>query len=64
MPTEGDPTLNGIDSRKHDHADYMALFSVAFQDFRLFSFSESRELKLQRTAHRWKLIADSCVSPE
>ena len=25
---------------------------------------ESRELKLQRTAHRWKLIADSCVSPE
>ena len=25
---------------------------------------ESRELKLQRTAHRWNLIADSCVSPE
>ena len=25
---------------------------------------ESRELKLQLTAHRWKLIADSCVSPE
>lgn len=25
---------------------------------------ESRELKLQRTAHRWELIADSSVSPE
>ena len=25
---------------------------------------ESRELKLQLTSHRWKLIADSCVSPE
>lgn len=25
---------------------------------------ESRELKVQRTAHRWELIADSCVSPE
>ena len=25
---------------------------------------ESREMKLQRTAHRWNLIADSCVSPE
>ena len=25
---------------------------------------ESRELKLQRAAHRWNLIADSCVSPE
>jgi len=25
---------------------------------------ESRELKLQLTSHRWKVIADSCVSPE
>jgi len=25
---------------------------------------ESREMKLQLTAHRWELIADSCVSPE
>ena len=38
-PTEGYITLNGIDITKYDYEDYMALFGVVFQDFRLFSFS-------------------------
>ncbi len=38
-PTEGEITLNSIDIRKYDYADYMALFSVVFQDSHLFSFS-------------------------
>lgn len=38
-PTKGEITLNGIDIRKYDYSDYMALFSVVFQDSRLFSFS-------------------------
>lgn len=38
-PTKGEITLNGIDIRKYDYADYMALFSVVFQDSHLFSFS-------------------------
>ena len=38
-PTEGEITLNGIDIRKYDSEEYMALFSVVFQDSRLFSFS-------------------------
>lgn len=38
-PTEGYITLNGIDIRKYDYEDYLDLFSVVFQDFRLFSFS-------------------------
>jgi len=38
-PTEGYITLNGIDITKYDYEDYLALFSVVFQDFRLFSFS-------------------------
>lgn len=37
-PTEGVITLNGIDIRKYDYAEYMSLFSVVFQDFKLFSF--------------------------
>lgn len=37
-PTEGEITLNGIDIRKYDYDEYMAIFSVVFQDFRLFSF--------------------------
>ncbi len=38
-PTKGEITLNGIDIRKYDYEEYMALFSVVFQDSHLFSFS-------------------------
>lgn len=38
-PTEGEITLNGIDIRKYRYEDYMALFSVVFQDSGLFCFS-------------------------
>ncbi|MBQ5312131.1 MAG: ABC transporter ATP-binding protein [Oscillospiraceae bacterium] len=38
-PVRGEITLNGIDIRKYDYDDYMALFSVVFQDSGLFSFS-------------------------
>ena len=38
-PTKGEITLNGIDIRKYDFDDYMALFSVVFQDSSLFAFS-------------------------
>lgn len=38
-PTKGEITLNGIDMRKYDYEEYMALFSVVFQDSSLFSFS-------------------------
>ena len=37
-PTEGEILLNGIDIRKYDYRDYLSVFSVVFQDFRLFSF--------------------------
>ena len=38
-PTEGEILLNGIDIRKYDYEEYMKIFSVVFQDFKLFSFS-------------------------
>jgi len=38
-PTEGEITLNGIDIRKYDYKEYLSIFSVVFQDFKLFSFS-------------------------
>jgi ATP-binding cassette subfamily B protein len=37
-PTEGLITLNGIDVKKYDYQEYLDIFSVVFQDFRLFSF--------------------------
>ncbi len=36
-PQEGEILLNGIDIRKYDYAEYMRLFSVVFQDFKLFA---------------------------
>ncbi len=37
-PTEGEILLNGIDIRKYNYAEYMNIFSVVFQDFKLFGF--------------------------
>jgi ATP-binding cassette subfamily B protein len=38
-PTEGEILLNGIDIKKYNYGEYMSIFSVVFQDFKLFSFS-------------------------
>ena len=38
-PTEGMITLNGIDIKKYDYDEYMAIFSVVFQDFKLLPFT-------------------------
>jgi ATP-binding cassette subfamily B protein len=38
-PTEGAITLNGIDIKQYDYGEYLSIFSVVFQDFKLFSFS-------------------------
>lgn len=37
-PTEGSITLNGVDVRKYKEEEYRELFSVVFQDFKLFAF--------------------------
>lgn len=38
-PTEGEILLNGIDIRKYNYKEYMMIFSVVFQDFKLFSLT-------------------------
>ncbi len=38
-PTEGEITLNAVDIKKYRYNEYMNIFSVVFQDFKLFSFS-------------------------
>ncbi|MBQ7364215.1 MAG: ABC transporter ATP-binding protein, partial [Clostridia bacterium] len=38
-PTEGKILLNGIDITQYRYDEYLALFSVVFQDFTLFAFS-------------------------
>lgn len=36
-PTEGEILLNGIDIRKYNYEEYMNIFSVVFQDFKLLA---------------------------
>lgn len=38
-PTEGEILLNGIDIRKYVYNEYIRLFSIVFQDYKIFSFS-------------------------
>ena len=47
-PTEGEILLNGIDIRKYNYDEYMAIFSVVFQDFRLFSFPLAENVAASR----------------
>ena len=37
-PTKGKITLNGIDIREFDYKEYLKLFSIVFQDFKLLAF--------------------------
>lgn len=37
-PTKGTILLNGIDIKKYEYAQYTSIFSVVFQDFKLFSY--------------------------
>jgi len=56
-PTSGEITLNGIDIKKYDYAEYLRIFSVVFQDFKLLSFTLgqnltcSNELDTQNVTH-------------
>lgn len=38
-PTEGEILLNGINIQKYDYEEYLSLFSVVFQDFKVPAFS-------------------------
>lgn len=38
-PNEGEILLNGINIKKYNYEEYINLFSIVFQDFKLFSFS-------------------------
>ena len=58
-PTEGEILLNGIDIRKYDYKDYIALFSVVFQDFQLLSFPLGQNVA---AAMRYEATrAESCL---
>lgn len=59
-PTEGMITLNGIDIRKYDMKEYMDLFSVVFQDSKLFSFPLAENVAASMTYDGERVV--DCVN--
>ena len=55
-PTEGEIFLNGIDIKKYDINEYMALFGVVFQDFSLFSVPLSQNVTTSMDFDRERLM--------
>ncbi len=58
-PTEGCVLLNGIDIRKYNYEEYMGIFAVVFQDFKLFSFSLGQNVAARVDYDEAK--AESCL---
>lgn len=55
-PTEGEILLNGIDIRKYNYDDYISVFSVVFQDFKLLSFELGQNVAASQIYDRDRLI--------
>ena len=58
-PTDGEILLNGIDIRKYDYREYMTIFSVVFQDFKIFAFSIAQNVAASLDYDKAK--AESCL---
>lgn len=58
-PTEGEILLNGINIKKYNYDEYMSVFSVVFQDFKLFSFSLGQNVASNIEYDR--AIAENCL---
>lgn len=59
-PAEGEITLNGIDVRKYDYQEYIRLFSVVFQDFKLFSLPLGQNVAASIEVE--KALAGECLT--
>lgn len=58
-PTEGEILLNGINIRKYDYKEYMSVFSVVFQDYRLFSYKLGENIACSLSYDRER--AEKCL---
>ena len=48
-PSEGKITLNGIEIGKYDYEEYIKIFAVVFQDFRLYHFHWMKYRRLRES---------------
>lgn len=58
-PDEGEILLNGINIKKYDYEEYKTIFSVVFQDFKIFSFSIAENVAASLDPDEEK--ADACL---
>lgn len=58
-PTEGKILLNGIDITRYKYDEYMKIFSVVFQDYKLFAFSIAENVAAEMNYDREKVL--SCL---
>lgn len=58
-PTQGEILLNGINIRYFDYQEYLSLFSVVFQDFRLLSASIAENVAASAEYEEEKIV--SCI---
>ena len=50
-PTQGRILLNGMDIREYDYEEYLAMFGVVFQDFKLFALPLGENVAAGRQYH-------------
>lgn len=58
-PTEGAILLNGIDIKKYNYNEYMSIFSVVFQDFKLFAYELGQNVAANMNYD--KKLAERCL---
>lgn len=58
-PTEGAVLLNGTDIREYNYLEYMGIFSIVFQDFKLFAFTLGQNVAA-KVAYD-KELAEKCL---
>lgn len=58
-PTEGEILLNGRKIQEYKYEDYLSMFSVVFQDFKLFSFSLSQNVAAMKNSD--KQTVEDCL---
>lgn len=59
-PTEGTILLNGIDIRKYNYKEYLDIFSVVFQDFKLLAFGLGENVAI--SADYEESVVKDCLS--
>lgn len=55
-PTEGEILLNGINIRKYNYREYMNIFSIVFQDFKIFSLKLGENIACKKDYNPEKVI--------